>query len=691
MSFGRFDYLNYLRQHQLSGAHRFQPVFEAVENGFNAIDELKPTDGGVVRILVRRTHDQKVLEMSDEERALATPSPISSFEVLDNGIGITAKHWDAFETVYTKHKATVGGKGIGRLSYLQAFERAEVESYFSDDTTKVRRFDIERSETGITNEVLTAEKESSSKSGTLVRLLNFEPRLQDKAPKRLDAIAAEFVRHFFKRLSMPGGAACLIEDEWDKQTIDLRNFCRERFVIATESEPLEIDGHSFSIVHTRCRARVARRHEVLLCANGRVVCPFDLPTSCTTTKESLKTNGIPFFYVAFVSGEILNQKVTDDRLSFSLPINEDQDPQQQTLPFSTEGQLPLLSTIVNKVAKSAQRFLKSDLDPLLDAHRQRIEEFCTKNVLFRPVLKHRREKLMLIPVGLPDDEFERAVWSVYHEWKSDIRSRFKKMADSVRQNAEALRDYRALYGDILRELSEMAFHELAGYVTDRRAVIDFLDDRLKQSSTGKFQDEDAIHDIFFPRKQTSDDIGWDESNLWLIDERLAYQQFVASDLSWSRHGMSNSESKDRADIAIYYDRFFDATFAFAGGERPFTSVTLIEFKRPERTRYTDTENPVFQVLKYIREIRNSNAITNEGHTFRVSRESPIHVYVICHMVEELRPYVEQHNPIEAPNGEGFIFHLGIQNALIQFISFEKLISDAKKRNDVFFRKLGIDA
>lgn len=155
--------------------------------------------------------------------------------------------------------------------------------------------------------------------------------------------------------------------------------------------------------------------------------------------------------------------------------------------------------------------------------------------------------------------------------------------------------------------------------------------------------------------------------------------------------MSDSDSKDRPDIAAYYDKFFDATFAFAGGDRPFTSVTLIEFKKPERTRYSDTQNPVFQVLKYIREIRARKALTNDRHTFQVLPGSPIHVYVICHMVDELLPYIRQQNPIESPDGEGFIFHLGFDNALVQFVSFEKIISDAKKRNDVFFRKLGIDA
>ena len=72
---------------------------------------------------------------------------------------------------------------------------------------------------------------------------------------------------------------------------------------------------------------------------------------------------------------------------------------------------------------------------------------------------------------------------------------------------------------------------------DCKAVTDFLWDRLKADDNGKFKDENAIHDIFFPRNSTTNDIAWDESNLWLIDERMVFQQFAASDTSLRSHGL----------------------------------------------------------------------------------------------------------------------------------------------------------
>lgn len=47
MLFDRVDYDNWLDQHALAPRNRFQPLFEAIENGFNAIEESKNTPGRV--------------------------------------------------------------------------------------------------------------------------------------------------------------------------------------------------------------------------------------------------------------------------------------------------------------------------------------------------------------------------------------------------------------------------------------------------------------------------------------------------------------------------------------------------------------------------------------------------------------------------------------------------------------------
>lgn len=458
-------------------------------------------------------------------------------------------------------------------------------------------------------------------------------------------------------------------------------------VLEKTDESVVVGSHSLRVTHTKCRMRVADKHQVHLCADSRVVSSHAVGCNHIPSKNSLANGDSKYFYVAFVEGDILDQEATQDRLGFMLPDEAANGAGELSY---GESALPTIDEIIEAVGCAARQFLKADIDPLLEQHKKRIVAYCKADVVYRPLLKQQIDQLMLIPVNLPDAEFSQAIWRVYHEWKAEVRQRFNQMARTVRENVRDLEVYRDSYRDALRDLNQMAMHELAMYITDRRAVIDFLWDRLKASKSGKFQDEDAIHDIFFPRKETSMDIAWDESNLWLIDERLAFQQFTASDIPL-RDQMPDSDSRQRPDVNLLYDRVFDQTFAFTDSElTPFNSVTLIEFKKPERTNYDEKENPVAQAVRYIKEIRSKKVVTHSGHTFRISENAPIHIHVICHIVDELKAHIDIYNPIATPDGEGLIMYLTHYKAYIQVYSFEKLIADARKRNEGFFKKLGID-
>ena len=60
-------------------------------------------------------------------------------------------------------------------------------------------------------------------------------------------------------------------------------------------------------------------------------------------------------------------------------------------------------------------------------------------------------------------------------------------------------------------------------------------------------------------------------------------QFLASDKPLSKINELDSDSKNRPDILI-----FDNPIAFADGENEdYSSVVIIEFKRPMRNNYSD--------------------------------------------------------------------------------------------------------
>ncbi len=393
MSFDQIDYRHYLDQNKLKESDRFQPVFEAVENAFNAIEErlrLEPgSPDGLVTITINRRAEQRTIG-DQKSRGQFSPPEIAGFTVVDNGVGFRDENWAAFKTVYTSHKKLHGGKGVGRLSYLQAFTEAEVTStYPCADGCRRRRFTIQRTASGVSDDQVE-ELEAAACETTLV-LRNFEPRYSKKAPKALDAIARSFVVHFFQRFSVSAGSQCLIVDDWDDTKLNLNQFCHSEFMLKKLDEPISIGSYPLMITHTKCKTRVADKHQIMLCANGRVVRTVDLPKDALPTKKKLDSGDGGYFYVAFVNGSVLDEHANQDRLGFAL--------EEATGETVFEDDLPSIQQIAEAVGAAGRKFLAADIDPLEEEHRQRVIKYCTDNIAYRPLIKNRMEQLMTISFG----------------------------------------------------------------------------------------------------------------------------------------------------------------------------------------------------------------------------------------------------------------------------------------------------
>jgi Histidine kinase-, DNA gyrase B-, and HSP90-like ATPase len=103
-----------------------QPLFEAVSNAFYAIEDrvcVGMKEPGQVRIDITNLTDAAKFRV----------------EISDNGIGLDAERYEAFQTIDTDFKRTRGGKGVGRLFWLDAFDRVKVESVFLEGSAPTKR------------------------------------------------------------------------------------------------------------------------------------------------------------------------------------------------------------------------------------------------------------------------------------------------------------------------------------------------------------------------------------------------------------------------------------------------------------------------------------------------------------------------------------------------------------------------
>lgn len=110
---------------------------------------------------------------------------------------------------------------------------------------------------------------------------------------------------------------------------------------------------------------------------------------------------------------------------------------------------------------------------------------------------------------------------------------------------------------------------------------------------------------------TSDDIQFDEMNLWLIDDRLAYHHFLASDQPMKSLPVLENNVSKRMDIAV-----FDKAISYSAEEDVLNSITIVELKRPQRNDMSaDDKNPINQVLRYVTDIKSGKVKKANGRGF----------------------------------------------------------------------------
>ena len=146
------------------------------------------------------------------------------------------------------------------------------------------------------------------------------------------------------------------------------------------------------------------------------------------------------------------------------------------------------------------------------------------------------------------------------------------------------------------------------------------------------------------------------------------------------------EGGDEPDLVV-----FNTPRAFAETKSPYQSVVVVEFKRPERNEYpTSEENPVEQVLRYVRKIKDGQAKDKDLRTINVG-QIPFYAYILCSLTPKIRAIADNHDFVKTPDGEGYFKYHQSQGCYIEIVSYDKVLNDAKKRNRAFFELLQIPA
>ena len=643
------------------------PLFEAIVNSIHSISSLKIKDGHI-KIIVKRDLTQKDLFDGSIES-----QPISHFVIEDNGIGFYKINFDSFETSDTKVKK--GAKGIGRFMWLKAFDSVKIESTFgSNGNTQKRTFDFLVTKKGIENAKVSPAKDSTRK--TIVELKSLKAKYQKYCPKTLQTIGERIVEHCLIHFLSNSCPEISIED--DSTKIVLNQLFSNTIKNKIKPNMFTIKGEQFKVINLQLYSSDERKHQAHFCGHDRVVKSIDLSKRILDLNSKLRDeNGETFKYASYITSAYLDDNVNPERTDFYIEDESD----------SLFPNVISFDEIESETVNIARTYLREFLKPIAENKIAQINSFVeTQAPQYRATVKLMSEELENIPPNLSNEKLDLEL----HKLKTKKQAELKlKTQELIRQKVENDSDANTFVNDfnkVFSEISDISKDQLAEYILYRKSIISLLDKSLGLNDVGKYHRKDAIHKIIFPMRKSSDDIDLDEQNLWLIDERLSYHYFLSSDKPFNKIDILDSQSKDRPDILI-----FNNAMAYAEAKAPISSVVIIEFKRPMRSAYDETEdNPFEQIIRYITEIRESKLTDKNGRLLEVQENTPFYAYIICDLTPKLRNIAKNmFGYTQTPDGLGYFdFNKNI-NAYIEIISYTKLVEDAKKRNNILFDKLGL--
>ena len=664
------DIVGRIRNLQLPATRPLIPLFECLVNSIESIEDGK-VGNGRIDVYFTRDASQAVVPGTED----ASLSPIRDIAVVDNGAGFNDSNVRAFFLSDSTRKANRGNKGIGRFTWLKVFDKATIDSTYLDGDSWTRRtFAFVLTTEGVEDEAVVQALQNEQR--TVVKLQSLRTDYEKHFPKSLDTIAHKVIDHLLIHF-ISGSCPRITLHDTDGQSVNVNHVFAEEAKERAQDIKFTVRGHPFKATVLRYRSSAAKNHTVSYCANQREVLDWKASKALPDLNSRLTDeDGQPFVFRTYVSSPYLDERVSSERTSFMFLQEDD-------LSFPNEMTREQLDEqVVAAVSKVAEPYMKA----LREEKRQVIETFVqTKAPQYRFQLQPRyRDRLDRIPANLSEEQLDLELYKAQRDIEVDHRRRAGEIKALPLESVAGGSEYADLYDQYLDEENELGKAALAKYVVHRRTILELLEEALKVQDSGSFAREDLVHSLIYPMRATSDEVEFAKQNLWVIDERLAYHAHLASDLPLARLKRVGAQGADEPDLVV-----LNSPVAFSETKSPYQSVVIVEFKRPERSEYPPKEeNPVEQVLRYVKKIKDGQAKDKDRRTLNVG-PVPFYAYILCSLTPKMRSIAESHDFVQTPDNEGYFKYHQNMGCYIEIVSYDKVLNDAKKRNRSFFERLQI--
>ena len=639
------------------------PLYEAVVNSIYAIEERQSKEAFEGRIDIKIIREpQQVASIDGIDSSI---NEVIGFTIIDNGIGLDENNMRSFLQSDSAYRADKGGKGVGRFSWLKAFQKTEVESIFKDDGMWVKRsFDFSLDNLDIDDRL--NEVSDVSDNMTRISLVNYLPMYRKHVNKNAETIAMKLMQHCMMYLMSP---KCPQINVLDEERFCLNSMLEEK----TKREEKEIDifvkDQTFKLLNVKIEDASIDGNKLFLYANDRMVKPINLDKEIVDLDKAIYTNR-GYFYVGIISGTYLDDNVDTSRTSFDISEDkEDNDISMKDIIECAKGQVEnYLSEYLNEVRQNKE---------------ERIKKYISDQApQFGHLLRYMPEEIKKIKPTITDSGLDEELYKIKRKFDVELKKSSKEIMDKMDVGAESYEEYSEKLEKQFEKISDANKSALADYVAHRKIILELLKKGIKKKDDDKFNKESYLHNLIYPMRRTSGEIEYQTHNLWLIDERLAYSEYISSDIPFN-----NNPKEDRTDILILNNPVAVSDEENTG--REYGTIVIFELKRPMRDDYSRAENPIVQLVDYVNKLSTNKVADKYGRIIKVGDNTQFYLYAICDLTPNLVKVAEDEDFKETPDKRGYYKYHDKKHAYIEILSYDKIIEDSEKRNRILFDKLGI--
>jgi hypothetical protein len=656
------------------------PIHEGIVNSIHAIDELSWTDSsheGEIIIKVKRAAQTSMgWDVGD---AL---SDIESFEIIDNGIGFNEKNLNSFETYLSDYKKSFWGKGYGRFLYLKFFNEVSIKSVYEANGKKRRvsfEFDIQA------DEMLKNKTEEDALESEKVWTHLYLNRLKKKhagalnwKSKTIETLSRKLLEHLLIYFISENRKCPNIIVSDGETTVNLNNLIwagkeieklhEKEFTLVNKGMSKDVPDLEESFKIKIFKVQYWESNTLNLCADNRVVIEKWIGNYIPDLWKKFRWDSDEKSYTvtAYITGDYLDRHVDVERDKFDfisennelfVSFNNDDDVLKESASIIREHFSDYLNGL-NKLKEDDIRKFIRDKAPWYSS-------------LFKDL------DLDSVEMGASEEKLDEKFHKLKYTKEKDVKSKTTKfLKSSDFWNLEEVRE-------LVNWLDDLVKTELAHYVATRKITLEILEKALEfDEATKKYISEDSIHSIIFPTKRDSDEVEYRDHNLWILDEKLTFTEYISSDKPLFE---SNG---DRTDITI-----FNKQIALRWENTSSNPITIFEFKKPGRDDFANPssdEDPVQQIIRYVNSMRDWECKNPKGRIIDIAQNTPFYGYVVCTLTPKVKKWLETEKNFKVmPDWKWYFYWMSNNNLYIEVLSWDKVLDDSRARNQIFFEKLKI--